>query len=207
MITDKADKGEYLDGEEVGSGDLAPMGLQEGPPWHPFASLFSGFDAVLEENALDSIAAKLDSETVKGAADPGVAPARIAQRHLNHERASLLPGARSAGTTFVAPIVLVGDEFAVPTQDRVGCNDRGELTEEFPSEYLALDRQPTALVVGETNLFCAHLLAKNLVLFLEVFDYLKLSAVHPASEQEEQEPQRLCTHVRHRSGPQTAVLG
>ena len=61
-----------------------------------------------------------------------------------------------------------------------GC---AKLPQNLPSECLALDRESSALVVGEPGRLAAKLLSEDSVLFLEILDHIELLAVHPASAQ------------------------
>jgi hypothetical protein len=49
----------------------------------------------------------------------------------------------------------------MPSQQRVGGNNRGEVGENPPSQPLGLNGQATALVVAESKALVAELLAKN----------------------------------------------
>ena len=60
---------------------------------------------------------------------------------------------------------------------------------------LASDGEPAPLVVGETESAARELLAQDPVLRLEVVDNVELPPVDPAGEEQEQELERLATHV------------
>ncbi len=57
----------------------------------------------------------------------------------------------------------------------------------FPSQRFRLRGQTATLVVGKTNATAAHLLSKNSILLLQVFDRVLLFPVEPASERHEKE--------------------
>jgi len=58
------------------------------------------------------------------------------------------------------------DKFSVPSKDRVG----RDLFKVFSAESLTFHCQDAALIIGKQNAFASQLLAKYLVLHLEVFD-------------------------------------
>ena len=77
----------------------------------------------------------------------------------------------------------------MPSQQRVGGNDRGEVGENLPSQPLGLVGQATALVVAESQALVAELLAKNPVLLTKVVNHLQLALVHPAGDGYQEESQ------------------
>ena len=58
---------------------------------------------------------------------------------------------------------------------------------DLASHGLALDRQPTTLIIVESNTPTAELLSKNAVLFEEVVDRLPLLTVDPTTEDKQDE--------------------
>ena len=189
VVTDQANQGEDLDGEEVGSGDLTEVGLQEGLPGHALAALWCRLDAMFEEDPLDGVAADIDAEVVEGSADPRVSPAHVLKRHAHDKCSDLQLLARAAWTApaVLAAVIFVGDELSVPAEDRVRCGDRCDLAEEFATEHPPLHCQSLAPVLAEPDGLVAELVAEGSVLLSQVGDDVCLLAVHPASEEEQQE--------------------
>ena len=75
----------HRDAEEVRRSDCAPVGLWERlPRWLPPA-LGSGLEPVVQEDALDCVAADLVGQVVERAADARVAPPWIRPRHRRDE--------------------------------------------------------------------------------------------------------------------------
>jgi hypothetical protein len=88
---------------------------------------------------------------------------------------------RSGGcaTAVLSPrtaVVLLGDQLAVPAQDRVRRHDTGELFQRASADRSALRREPPPLAVGEAQATSTELLAKDTVLLLEVLDDVDLAA-------------------------------
>jgi hypothetical protein len=194
VVADQADEREYLNGEEVGSRDGAEMGLEERLPRHPLASRRRGFKAVLEEDALDGVAAESVAEIAQRSSNPGVAPARVARGEPDDE----LPYAvRTGGATRFASssaVILPGDELTVPAQNRVRCHQSGDLVQHASAQYPTFRREASALVVSEPRPPLAQLLAEDAVLLLQVVDHRVLATVDPAREKQEQELQRRGRH-------------
>ena len=88
----------------------------------------------------------------------------------------------AARTSLLGVGPLCRDEVAVPGQDGVGGDDRGQPSEQSPTESLALGRQAAALVVGQSELAAAKLLLEDSVRFEEVVDLALQVLVHPAGE-------------------------
>ena len=82
------------------------------------------------------------------------------------------------------------DESAVPAQDGVGRDDARDLGQELSAERLSLDREPSPLLVGESDSAAAELFAKEPVLLDEVVDDGLLLAVDPSREEEQEEGER-----------------
>jgi hypothetical protein len=61
----------------------------------------------------------------------------------------------------------------------------------FRPNPLGFGRQPTALVIVETQSPAAELFAKNTVLFAQILDHLQLVLVHPPGHGNEHEPERI----------------
>ena len=60
-----------------------------------------------------------------------------------------------------APIIFLGDQLSMPSQQRLGSDDGGDLLEEFPADCLRSGRQSTTLLIAETHSAVADLLPQN----------------------------------------------
>jgi len=92
--------------------------------------------------------------------------------------------------------VLLGDEPAVPTEDRVRGDDACDVPEATATEGLSLHSQAAPLVVSEPEPAGTAPCAQHAVLFEQVVDDRLLLAVDPAREQTEEEGERgrQCVH-------------
>ena len=116
-------------------------------------------------------------------------PSRASKRgkHVFHRR--LIGLARAA-------VVLPGDQPPVPAENRVGCDDAGDLRQNPPAEFLASHRESTALGVGQAKWTWATLLPEDPILLPEIIDHVFLVAVHPARGREYEEAQSVGHSLR-----------
>src|SRR5262249_39352930 len=66
-----------------------------------------------------------------------------------------------------------------------------------PAQHLRSGRQPTALVVAQTEPAPAQLLAEDAILLAKVIDDLQLLMIHPAGDGDQHESERI-QRLRHR---------
>src|SRR5262249_49803748 len=90
-----------------------------------------------------------------------IAPSAVLLRHAHHQLLNLRRLPRSSGTPFLAAVVLLRDETAMPAQQRLGCDDRAQLDQYLPSQPFRLGGQPATLVVSETQSLVAQLLPQD----------------------------------------------
>src|SRR5437899_7805576 len=124
-------------------------------------------------------------EILQRALDATVAPRWIVRGHPHNERRDLPHRPGTAGP-LRRERPLPGDQAPVPAQDRVRCHDGRDLPQDPTTEWLALRRETSALVVGQPDAPPLQLLPKDAVLLHEVLDDLLLVAVDPSSEGHEQ---------------------
>ena len=79
----------------------------------------------------------------------GVAPLRILDGHLYHERDDLPAHRGPTSTSAGAPIVLRSDQSPVPAENRVRGHDTSHLDQGPSSEFLASHREWTTLGIGQ----------------------------------------------------------
>ena len=123
-----------------------------------------------------------------------VAPGRIFRRHPDHKLLHVFAGGRATGSSARRAVILPGDQLAVPAQDRLGRHEAGELLQSAATDDLALGREASPLVIGESQPSPTELLPKYAVLLAEKVDDLQLAVVDPAGHPYDQEPQGLGAH-------------
>jgi hypothetical protein len=106
------------------------------------------------------------------------------------------------GFPFMCVIKLLGDQQAMPTQDRVGCEQSSDFFEQLATQHFATDRQPAPLIVVEQNSLLAKLLFEDLIFNSQVVDHVLLLAIDPAGKKNEHQMPRLENECHQR-----AILG
>src|SRR5262245_7709810 len=123
--------------------------------------------------------------------DACVAPLRILACHPHHEVRDLAGRHRAASPSSRTAAVLLGDQPLVPAEDRVRGDDTSHLHQCAPAKLLAAYRESTALGVCEPTRSGTQLLAEDAILLSEIVDQIFLVAMHPASNGEYEELQRI----------------
>ena len=103
---------------------------------------------------------------------------------------------RTASTPALTAVVLLGDPPPVPAEDRVAGDDAGHPRQCAPAEFPAAHRESTALGIGQAKGSSTTLLSEDAILFPEVVDQIFVVAIHPASDGEQQELQRMRHHQK-----------
>ena len=75
----------------------------------------------------------------------------------------------------------------MPSEDRVGGDDPGQILERLSADSLAGDGQPATLVIGQPDPSLAQLFEKHAVLFPEEVDRVLLMTIDPARECREED--------------------
>ncbi len=106
------------------------------------------------------------------------------------------PGARrgihtSTVKKSAAAVVFLGDESPMPAEQRVGCDQRVDLSESLASERLGFRGQATTLRVRDARPPWPELLPKDSVLLLELVDDVALLLIDPAGHGDDEELQRV----------------
>ena len=154
------------------------------------------FDPVVVQNPLDRVPGDVVAEIRERATDARVPPRWILDRHPHHEVGHLAWRYRPASTSVGAAVVLPGNQPPVPAENRVGCDDAGDLRQNPPAEFLASHRESTALGVGQAKWTWATLLPEDPILLPKIIDHVFLVAVHPASGREYEEAQSVGQSLR-----------
>jgi hypothetical protein len=153
---------------------------------------------VVQEDPFHGISRDLVPEVGQRVADPRVAPPRILYGHPDDELCEIARRQRPASTSAGAAVVLLGDQSAVPAQDRVGRDDACRLSQCPPSPSLAAHCESAALGVSQAQRLTAELFAEDPILLSQIVDQVLLVAARPSSESEDQETQSMghCPRLR-----------
>jgi hypothetical protein len=128
------------------------------------------------------------ANVLERALDPRVTPRRILGRHPHDE----LPDFEKypAPTSFSSVRPLPRNQLAMPSQQRVGRRDGRDLPQGRAAHPVCPRRQPSAIVVGQTQPTPAKLATQEPVFFDEVGDRPLLPALQPASQHTQDHLQR-----------------
>ena len=88
--------------------------------------------------------------------------------------------ARATDASLRRAVVLLGDERAVPAQDRIGRHDAGNLGEAPSAEGVAFHGQAASLVDGEANPLATVRRAEHAVLLEQIVNDVLLLSIGPA---------------------------
>jgi len=91
----------------------------------------------------------------------------------------------------LAAIVFPRDQLAMPSQQRIGCDDGSHFSEDPTAQLLGFDGQAPALVVAESKPLAPELLPENPILFLEIVNDVALLLAEPAGNRDQQEAKRI----------------
>ena len=159
-----------FDGEEVGGNDQIPVLLEELLPGGLSFPLRRRLNSVPRQDLSDRAATDVVPQIGECALDSPIAPGAVLIRQAHDQLLNLLRRPRSSGAPFLAAVVLLRDQTAVPGQQRLGRDDRAQLDQHLPSEPFRLDGQPAALVVSEAQSLVAQLFPQHPILFPKVVD-------------------------------------
>ena len=175
--------------EKVGGRDRLPMGPEKHTPRR--VSLGRRLETVFSQYVGDRGASDAMAQLLECALKPEIALVRVLFGHAHHQLPDLLHDARSPRASLHAPIVLLGNQPAMPSQNRVRRDDGADLAEELPAEQLALRGQPPALGVAQTHPSTPKLLSQDSILLAEILDYLLLPVVEHARDNHAEQLPRL----------------
>ena len=76
----------------------------------------------------------------------------------------------------------------MPAQDRVRIDEDHHVRQGSPPEAVARRGESASVRIGQARTSSAQVFFEDAVLFRQVFDYLKLVAIHPPSQGHEEDP-------------------
>ena len=160
------------------------MGLDKRRPRRLSLPVRRGLDSVLFENIADRRVGDVITDVGQGPLDPVVTPGRILLGLAKDQIDDDLADSRATWLLLlpIGVILLLRHQHPVPSQYRIGREQRANLFEHFASKDLAFDCQTPALVVVEQHAFRTEFLFEHLILGAEVFDHFLLLAVDPARD-------------------------
>jgi len=128
------------------------------------------------------------ADVLQRAADPGVTPRRILLGHPYDKPTNLDKDTRTTAPSLrVRPLPC--DELPMPAKNRVGRDDRRDLTEPTTAQPVSMPRQPPPFLVGQTDP-AGKMRSEDAVLFDQVGHGVLVVLVEPADQRRQEHSQR-----------------
>src|SRR4030095_13191725 len=86
-------------------------------------------------------------------------------------------------------VVLLGDQFPMPSRQRLRRDNAGDLGKSLSSQRFCLYGQSPPLTVIEAHSPVTELFAKHPILLAKIFNELQLAVVHPPRDSDQQKPE------------------
>lgn len=126
----------------------------------------------------------------------------------NNEAFDFVGRAWPTDSTLGTPVILFGNQLAVPTQQCVRRHEIGNFVQYPTADKFGFRCQATALIIGKPEPTIAKLLSQDPILFAQVIDRMLLFLVHPSGDGNDEEPESIenVSHLRRPLSP-LAVCG
>jgi hypothetical protein len=118
----QASSGPDLHTEEVCGYDQFPVSRQKLLPSRLLAPLWRRLDPAPIQNISDCAASQLVSKIGYGTLDAAITPGTVFFRQANNQSLYFFSGAGASWSALLMPVVLFRDQFTVPSQQGIGCN-------------------------------------------------------------------------------------
>src|SRR5215471_8060955 len=92
--------------------------------------------------------------------------------------------------------VFLGDQFPMPSQQGLGCDNAGDFGKNLASQHFGLHGQSPALMVIEAHSPVPELFSKHPILLAKVVNDLQLAVVHPPGNSDQHKPERVDPSLR-----------
>ena len=152
-------------------------------------SLGRRFQAVFLQNVGHRAACHLMAQTTGRSLYPTVPPIPVLRGHADNQLADLILHTGTPRAPLLAAIIFDGDQFAMPSEEGLWCDDDGQFVKHSPPQLLGLDSQAPALVVSQGQPLVAELLAQHAVFLMQVVDDILLLMAHPNGKGNQQQSQ------------------
>jgi hypothetical protein len=127
------------------------------------------------------------ADALQGPLDPRVAPGSILLRHPDDQTADLREQTATPSSCRVRPFPR--DQLLTPPENRVGRDDRSDLTESATAQPVFVHSQPTAFLIGQTDP-AAQVRAEDAVFFDQMGNRLLPLVGPPAGHRYHEESNR-----------------
>jgi hypothetical protein len=93
-------------------------------------------------------------------------------------------------------VVFLGDQFPMPSQKGLRCDNAGDLGKNLSSQRFGVYGQSAALMVIEAHSPVTELFSKHPILLAKVINDLQLAVVHPPGNSDQHKPERVDPSLR-----------
>ena len=163
------------------------MGFQERWPRRRSLAIRCGFNAMGLEHVGYRGVGNVETDVGRRTLNTIVSPGRILPGEANDGIHHNLPNAWPTGFAFVAGVELLRHEFAMPAENRVWRDDRGEFQESLAINGVSFHSEQPTLVAVEQQSLPADRFQQRLDLSVLELDDLLLTLVHQTAEAGQQD--------------------
>jgi hypothetical protein len=103
------------------------------------------------QNISDGAASQLVSKIGYGTLDAAITPGTVFLRQANNQSLYFFSGAGAPWSALLMPVVLLRDQFTVPSQQGIGCNQGRDFRQKLAPQPYGSSSETTALVIIETQ--------------------------------------------------------
>ncbi|MBA3976491.1 MAG: hypothetical protein C0504_19975 [Candidatus Solibacter sp.] len=157
-------------------------------------------DPVPFQDRRDRAPSDLVPKVGQGPLDSPVAPISILPGQSHDQGFELTGSAGPARSSLAAPVVLLGNQLAVPGKQGLRRDDGRHFRKDGTPQPVGLGGQPAALIVIQSGAFAVELFPEDSIFFAQVLDDLQLALAHPAGDRDQEEPEWI-QQFRHRVDP------
>jgi hypothetical protein len=169
IVRHQAARRPHLGCEEIGRLQHIDMGVNKLLPRGSGLALRGWRDTVAFEDIPDGLGTDGISKMFQGASYTVIVPASVLSGYPHDQGLELPAGLRAAWwVPLLGPVKLLGDEFAMPGENRIGLDDCGNFLQRLFTQLPGDRGQGPTLAIGQAHT-ALQPLAENLVLRHEVF--------------------------------------
>src|SRR4030095_11698395 len=122
-------------------------------------------DPMLLQNVGNGTASQVVTEVGHGTENPAIAPTTIFVSQADYEVLDFLGGPWPPGSSLGTAVVLLGNKFALPGQQRVRGHKVGNVIQYSTADQFGFRRQTSTLIIGNPEAAGTELFSQDSILF------------------------------------------